>query len=303
MSKPQPYRIPNRFDSSTLAKQALPGEPIIIVKAVGVGSTAPFEYSDRNGRQAIFRFEMKYDGHVLRVPASIWNANKALMAHDLMDQRRLPHPLVVMVEAPTLEAASPLNGLIDAMKLDLEYAWGWHCNLAMAMHDSGAGPHTACNKGAALFLSLLSGGLVDTTKHPAYAQTQPEESPKSQCGQEVSRLAHTQEIAGSTPATATNVSEMGATDTSENAPNVVGQGDEPTVAPASGAWDDDLKTTLVVAPLYSRAWDRLESPTRLKALAALLETDEDTLKASIQDPLSTVELGHAGWVKRREPQA
>jgi hypothetical protein len=47
----------------------------------------------------------------------------------------------------------------------------------------------------------------------------------------------------------------------------------------------------------------LESPMRLKELAAALETEPDTLKAAIQEPRSTVELGHAGWVKRREPKA
>ena len=56
-------------------------------------------------------------------------------------------------------------------------------------------------------------------------------------------------------------------------------------------------------PLYSRAWDKLESKMRLGDLAAALGVDADTLKASLQDPLSTVELGHAGWVKRREPKA
>lgn len=57
------------------------------------------------------------------------------------------------------------------MKTDLELAWGWHCNIAMALYDSGARPHSACNKGAAHFLSLLFPG-VDTTQHPAYAATQ-----------------------------------------------------------------------------------------------------------------------------------
>lgn len=56
-------------------------------------------------------------------------------------------------------------------------------------------------------------------------------------------------------------------------------------------------------PLYSHAWDRLESKMRLGDLAAALEVDADTLKTSLQDPESTVELGHAGWVKRREPKA
>jgi hypothetical protein len=56
-------------------------------------------------------------------------------------------------------------------------------------------------------------------------------------------------------------------------------------------------------PLYAAAWDKLEAPMRLKDLAATLEVDADTLKTSLQDPESAVELGHAGWVKRREPKA
>jgi hypothetical protein len=52
-------------------------------------------------------------------------------------------------------------------------------------------------------------------------------------------------------------------------------------------------------PLYAAAWEKLDAPMRLKDLAAALEVDAETLKASLQDPLSTVELGHAGWVKRR----
>lgn len=313
MPKPQPYRLPTRFDSATFAKHAIPGEPVVIVKAMGVGSTSPFEFSDRNGRQAIFRFEMKYDGHVLRVPASIWNANKGAMANDLMDQRRLPLPLVVLVELPaaTAETSHPVNGLIDAMKADLEYAWSWHCNIAMSAHDSGAGPHSACNKGAALFLSLLSGGTVDTTKHPAYAQTQ--EIPKSQDGEAVNSPDSYYGIAGSSPAPATTSPETGATVTSDNAPNVVGQGDEPPVAPSSVTLNSDGLATNYVngdgqhmhmdKPMHEAAFDLLEKPMRFKELAALLETDADTLKSAIQDPISTVELGHAGWVKRREPQA
>jgi hypothetical protein len=56
-------------------------------------------------------------------------------------------------------------------------------------------------------------------------------------------------------------------------------------------------------PLYAAAWDQLESPMRLKDLAAALEVDADKLKTSLQEPESAVELGHAGWVKRREPKA
>ena len=359
-SKPQPFRLPQRFDSPTLAKYAIPGEPTVIVRAVGVGSTAPFEYSDRNGRQAIFRYEREYDAHVLKVPASVWNHNKGFMAHELMDQRRLPHPLVVTVDIPPalpsdikVEPAGHVQNLIDAMKADPEYAWGWHCNLAMAMHDSGAGPHQACNKGAALFLSLLSDGAVDTTQHPAYEHTQAtigtstamqdvermeQELHQSQDGQEAKSSGPYPENAGASPAPATTSApsvadalgiepmkaddspEMDAPGNSEEASDVVvGQvSEQPGAsatfssvaeelnAAASQAVTQSIEESIngnAPASLYSRAWDMLESPMRLKELAAVLETEPETLKASIQEPLSAVELGHAGWVKRREPQA
>jgi hypothetical protein len=92
---------------------------------------------------------------------------------------------------------------------------------------------------------------------------------------------------------------MDATET-KSAPNVVGQGVEAPVASASAPSAQIMHGD---KPMFSAAWDKLDAPMRIKALAALLDTDEETLKAAIQDPLSTVELGHAGWVKRREPQA
>lgn len=315
-SKPQPFRLPQRFDSPTLAKYAIPGEPTVIVRAVGVGSTAPFEYSDRNGRQAIFRYEREYDAHVLKVPASVWNHNKGFMAHELMDQRRLPHPLVVTVNIPTVEATSPIKGLIDAMKADPEYAWGWHCNLAMAMHDSGAGPHQACNRGAALFLSQLSYGAVDTTQHPAYENTQGDiqTATISSQGELDSSEAHNLVPAASIPAPDTTSPEMDAPGNSEEASDVVvGQVSErpgasatETLSSPDAPASTGQNSGVIMhkdKPMYSAAWDKLESPMRLKELAAVLETEPETLKASIQEPLSAVELGHAGWVKRREPQA
>ena len=320
-NKPQLFRLPQRFDSPTLAKLAIPGEPTVIIRAVGVGSTAPFEYSDRNGRQAIFRYEREYDAHVLKVPASVWNHNKGFMAHELMDQRRLPHPLVVTVEVPAAEATSPIKGLIDAMKADPEYAWSWHCNLVMAMEDAGAGTLQDCNKGAALFMSRLTNGAVDTTQHPDIKAAVSELLSKSQDGQEAKSSGPYPENAGASPAPATTSApsvadalgiepmkadespEMDAPGNSEEASDVVvGQVSE---QPGASALDtlSRPEANAPVPSLYSRAWDKLESPMRLKELAAALETDPDTLKAAIQEPLSAVELGHAGWVKRRDPQA
>jgi len=80
-----------------------------------------------------------------------------------------------------MDTKEAFETLKKAIGDDPSYAWSWHCNIAMAAHDSGAGPHDACNRGAALFLNLLSDGRVDTTTHPAYAQTQ---DSKLQDGQE-----------------------------------------------------------------------------------------------------------------------
>lgn len=378
-SKPQPFRLPQRFDSPTLAKFAIPGEPTVIVRAIGVGSTAPFEYSDRNGRQAIFRYEREYDAHVLKVPASVWNASKGFMAHELMDQRRLPHPLVVTVEIPTTEATSPVKGLAEAMKADLDYAWSWHCNIAMAAHDSGAGPHSACNKGAALFLSRLSDGAVDTTQHPAYEQTQIAQtaaeatSTLSSQGDLESSDPHKVASGGSIPPPDTtsryefisagicsdveqynddrfcnaatefryqqwlfetgkivaplevnDSHEMDAPGKSEEASDVVvgqvseqpgasstftGDGnDEPSPFSPDGSGTDMTHKNEPAGDdalpfLAGSAWTLCEKPQRLKDLAGALNTDTETLKSAILHPLSAVELGHAGWVKRREPKA
>ena len=41
--------------------------------------------------------------------------------------------------------------LKSAVQSDDEYAWGWHCNIAMAYQDEGA-THEAGNKAAARFM-------------------------------------------------------------------------------------------------------------------------------------------------------
>lgn len=68
------------------------------------------------------------------------------------------------------DVATALDVLRDRLKNDPDYAWSWHCKIAMATVDEG-GDHAAANRGAARFLGLLFPG-VDTTKHPAYANTQ-----------------------------------------------------------------------------------------------------------------------------------
>lgn len=45
--------------------------------------------------------------------------------------------------------------VIQAIQNDPEYAWGWHCNIAMAFVDAGGDCYTA-NQGAARFIEMFA---------------------------------------------------------------------------------------------------------------------------------------------------
>lgn len=214
--------LPGRVDSSMLAKFRRADEPLVVLKLVGVGNNAPYDFHDKGTRSYIFRFESQMEGHILRVPLHLWQAGKGRLAHELMEQRRLPHAMVVLLEPPS--------------------------------------------------------------------------SPK--------------------PATLLSDTKMGATDTSTDARNVVGPGAEPTVAPAfalrasEGGLDGLTETRSTSAsteavpmiggrPLHEAAYDLVEAPRRIKALAALLGVTEEALRAGIAQADSRIELAHAGWVTRK----
>ncbi|WP_395752547.1 hypothetical protein [Prosthecobacter sp.] len=219
-----PSTLPNRVDSSTLAKFLQDGEPVVLVKLIGVGNTAPYDFRDKGTRSYIFRFDSALEGHVLRIPLHLWQENRARLAHDIMDQRHMAHSMVV-----TLEQRTP-----------------------------------------------------------------PEDAPPW--------IPHS-----------TISAQMGATDTSTDTRIVVGPGAEPTVAPTSphgGKTEAEQSLTIVDSgspelqtadgrPLYEAAYDLAEPPKRLKALAALLDVAEASLRAAIDHPRSRIQLAMAGWVRRK----
>lgn len=95
-------------------------------------------------------------------------ATSAERSRDEFQKRILP----LYGEAPgTIPYALAI--IRKAMLKDLDYAWSWHCNIAMAAYDAGARPQKACNEGAARFLALLFPG-VDTSKHEGYPQAESE---------------------------------------------------------------------------------------------------------------------------------
>jgi len=65
-----------------------------------------------------------------------------------------------------------MKTIIQAMQQDPEYAWGWHCNIAMAFVDAG-GDHYTGNQGAARFMKLLA------NVEPAHELPSPQPSQRS----------------------------------------------------------------------------------------------------------------------------
>lgn len=59
-------------------------------------------------------------------------------------------------EAAAIQTPAAVNVVIEAMRKDPDYAWSWHCNIAMAFVDAGGDRYTA-NQGAAGFMRLFAG--------------------------------------------------------------------------------------------------------------------------------------------------
>ena len=60
----------------------------------------------------------------------------------------------------------PFTALKAAIHADPDYAWGWHCNLAVPVMDAAGVSHDGANKAAALIMCQLFD--YDITAHPHY---------------------------------------------------------------------------------------------------------------------------------------
>ena len=63
-------------------------------------------------------------------------------------------------------APNAMQSLTAALKGDPEYAWAWHCNLAMPIMDNAKVSHRVANITAARLMQHLFG--IDTEKHPHF---------------------------------------------------------------------------------------------------------------------------------------
>lgn len=70
--------------------------------------------------------------------------------------------------------ASAVQTVIEAMQADPDYAWGWHCNIAMAFVDAG-GSHYTANQGAARFMRMLA-NVEPAHELPAAPQPHPDDT-------------------------------------------------------------------------------------------------------------------------------
>ncbi|MDI1310742.1 hypothetical protein, partial [Prosthecobacter sp.] len=246
--------LPGRVDSALLAKHRRADEPLIVVKLVGVGNNAPYDFHDKGTRSYIFRFESAQEGHILRVPLHLWQAGKGRLAHDLMDQRRLPHAMVVTLEPPTAAKPTPLLNLAE-----------------MGATDTSTDTRNVVGPGA----------------EPTVAPAAEEQKTLPECGVTEAAVKRA-EGAGRAQAGTTNEDAM-----SECAEDGVSTA---SVAVTSVHAVEPL--LIGGRPLHEAAYDLVETPKRLKALAALLGVAEDALRAAIAHSDSKLELASAGWVRR-----
>ena len=55
-----------------------------------------------------------------------------------------------------MELAEAFYRLRDEVRADQDYAWSWHCNIAMAAQDEGV-DHETANKAANRFMQMCFG--------------------------------------------------------------------------------------------------------------------------------------------------
>lgn len=68
-----------------------------------------------------------------------------------------------------MDAKKAMEKLSEVIKNDPDYAWAWHCNVAMSAFDEGL-CKPAANRAAGRFMAIAF--KVDTTKHEHFPETQ-----------------------------------------------------------------------------------------------------------------------------------
>ncbi len=84
------------------------------------------------------------------------DATRAFIEQQLKEGLRINY-----VEEEFRDVPTSMKVVTDALRNDPSYAWGWHCNIAMAARDEGVDVITA-QRLAARFLRILTTGVGET---------------------------------------------------------------------------------------------------------------------------------------------
>lgn len=64
------------------------------------------------------------------------------------------------------QSAHPFTAIKQLIHDDPEYAWAWHCNMAVPIMDTAGVPHKDANRAAAHIMAQMFD--FDITAHPHY---------------------------------------------------------------------------------------------------------------------------------------
>lgn len=106
--------IPTRADSKTLAKYRIGKEPLVVLCVPDVGNTGSFDLRGRDGKTCVLNWDSKYNGHTIKIPASLWHQHNAAMAKSILDQGRSGRSFIVTFD----DYQSPEMGAVAAKPVD-----------------------------------------------------------------------------------------------------------------------------------------------------------------------------------------
>ena len=100
---------------------------------------------------------------------------RVVIGFERLEDAQDAHEYIAKLQAtqePVQAVPEAMKVVTEALRSDPDYAWSWHCNVAMASVDEGMG-HYEANQAAARFMHSLAG--VDTTKHQGFPEAPKQE--------------------------------------------------------------------------------------------------------------------------------
>lgn len=112
--KANTINIPARADTAVLLKHRVGNEPLVILNIPDVGNTGSFDLRGRDGKTLVLKWDSKRNGHIVKIPVTLWQQSGNAMAKNVLDQRRSGHSFIVTFE----EYQSPEMGAVVVKPVD-----------------------------------------------------------------------------------------------------------------------------------------------------------------------------------------